>query len=191
MAFCGALIFVVELTDGMRPPLMRNENDRSKMHRKSRDLWGIIASGEILRFSGKLSIMSPNRTSLAYPSRTFSSVCRNNDRRARSDLADSWGPRLIAVMISSFVHGFPQSTGHPFVLYEWRSGAASCQLAIPRGHMSPIRCFGAIVSCALGVVLGVVVGVSVLSGAVVSVLPMRGDVVDLPISLVTGISGGR
>jgi hypothetical protein len=63
--FCGAFIIVELFTDGIFFPLIRIWKDRSRMARKLRDLWGIIATGDILRFGGILFLMFCHRTILA------------------------------------------------------------------------------------------------------------------------------
>ena len=57
--FCGALILVLRLTDGIVVLFNFRLNDRSKIHRYWRDLWGITANGEIFVFGGKLCLIFP------------------------------------------------------------------------------------------------------------------------------------
>ena len=113
MAFCGARMLVDVLTDSRWLWPMRRQNERSRIVRKSLDLCGIIATGDILRCVGMLSMISPSRTSLANPFSTVCRVCWMRYSRAAGSFAEMCAPRRIAAMISSLVHGSPQSTGQP------------------------------------------------------------------------------
>ena len=62
MDFCGALGFVLRLTDVIFLPLTFNWNERSRMQRNNLDLCGIIATGDIFRAGGMLFFMSAHLT---------------------------------------------------------------------------------------------------------------------------------
>ena len=80
---------VVSLTEGMwsLPNFMLKE--RSRMQRKLRDLWGIIATGDIFRCFGGLDEMSFHFTNFAKPPLTFSMVSLIRHRRACGFFAET------------------------------------------------------------------------------------------------------
>jgi hypothetical protein len=73
MAPAGAIFSVVLLMEARTPTfLRRSRKDRSRIERKSLDLCGIAAIGEIFSSLGGLSLMSSHRTSRACFMHTFS-----------------------------------------------------------------------------------------------------------------------
>ena len=80
---------------------------------KDRDLWGIIATGDIFNCGGKLSLMSPYRTTFEYPFNTLVAVSSCKAFNANFELAEGCVPRRMAASICSCVQLFPQSTGQP------------------------------------------------------------------------------
>jgi hypothetical protein len=89
-------VFVALLTDGCFLPLWRIWYERSSMALYLRDLWGIIAIGDIFNFGGILSFMSFHFITLANPSFTLLSVSCIKHACAVLSLADLCGPFLRA-----------------------------------------------------------------------------------------------
>lgn len=136
MAFCGAVLTVAALTDGC-VDLSSNVtgNDKSNIARYGLDLCSIIAIGEILSSRGGSSFMSFHSITRACPAFTLSCTSRLSCSIAAGTSAEECGPLLMAACMSSFVHGVPDSTGHPCVAYVSRSCAAGCCVARFAGHM--------------------------------------------------------
>ena len=97
-------------------PFTFNWKDKSSIHLKLRDLCGIIASGDSLRFFGYECFMSPHFLVVTNPPCIFSSVSLYKYSKASGFFADICGPLLNAVMIIFSVQFAPASTGHPSVL---------------------------------------------------------------------------
>ena len=66
---------VLALTELNCLPVFLMLKDRSRMHRKRRLLWGIMATGDNLSLSGILSFRSPHHTIILKPLLTLSVVC--------------------------------------------------------------------------------------------------------------------
>ena len=74
MDSAGACLTVAEFTDSINFPKCRRRKDRSRMVLNARDLCGIMATGDIFSFSGRLLMISPYCMTFAYPFFTFSFV---------------------------------------------------------------------------------------------------------------------
>ena len=57
--FYRAVWVVLKFTDGILVPSIFRQNERSRIQRYFLNLWGIIATGNISRYSGNLSLISP------------------------------------------------------------------------------------------------------------------------------------
>lgn len=104
-------------------------------------LCGIIATGDSLKFGGRLFFISPHRTVRAKPFCTLPAVSSRRHCRASGRLAVGCAPYWSASMICSVLQFGPQSTGQPCSAYESRSGVALCSRAKVRGHMRPSQGF--------------------------------------------------
>ena len=136
MAPLGAVFVVASLTDGITVPSSnRTGKDKSKIALNFRDLWGIIASGDIFNSGGGLCLMSSHATIRACPLATFSATSARSCSMASGCKADMCGPLSIAACISSTVQCFPVCVGQPRVAYALRIDAAGWCNASPRGHM--------------------------------------------------------
>ena len=89
-----------------------------------RDLWGIIATGEILRLGGGDVRMSSQSTTRAWLFATFSAISVASCAIARGSLAETCGPRQMAASISCLVQFRPVLAGQPPVAYDRRWPAA-------------------------------------------------------------------
>ena len=87
------------------------------MHLKRRDLWGIIAVGEIFSAGGMLCFISFHWTIFANPALIFSFVSSCRHLSAIGSLAEMCGPLLRAAMIWCFGQLGPHWMGQPCVLY--------------------------------------------------------------------------
>ena len=116
-------------------------------------LRGIQAAGEILSSLGRLLAMSLYLIILAKPCCTLLCVLSHNTCRASFVLADRCGPCAIAASMQSFVHGSPQSTGHPFSAYVCRSGASGWFIAYVHGHISPFLPILSLIGRSSGIVV--------------------------------------
>ena len=113
MDSAGACLTVAEFTDSINFPKCRRRKDRSRMVLNARDLCGIIATGDIFSFSGRLLMISPYLMTFAYPFFTFSFVSSCSALSASNSVAEECGPFLIAASMCSLVQFGPQSVGHP------------------------------------------------------------------------------
>ena len=66
--FSEAFWVALEFIDGILVPSIVRQNDRSRIQRNLLDLWGIIATGDILRYSGNLSLIFQYRIIFVNPS---------------------------------------------------------------------------------------------------------------------------
>lgn len=136
MAPRGADFVVASFTEGtVDPSVSLTGKDRSKIARNLRDLWGIIANGDIFNSIGGLCLMSSHITIRACPLATFSATSAFSCSIASGTNAEICGPRSIAACISATIHGFPVHVGHPRVAYDFRRFAAGWCSASPLGHI--------------------------------------------------------
>ena len=82
------------------------------MHLQALLLCGIMATGDILSFVGRLCCMSPNMTTHAYRFLHFSNVSSLSWQVLSESLAETWGPRFNTRIMFSRVQYYPQSTGN-------------------------------------------------------------------------------
>ena len=83
---------VLSLTELNCSPEFMMLKDRSRMHRKRRLLWEIVATGENLSLAGVLSFRSPHRTIIANPFMDLPVVYSSKHRRDPGSLSDRCAP---------------------------------------------------------------------------------------------------
>ena len=97
----GACLVISELIESVRFPLCFSQNNRYRMVLNSRDLCRILATGYIFIFSGVFPLISPYRTTLAYPFLIFSEGLACRTAMEADEFFEGCGPRRrVASMLS-------------------------------------------------------------------------------------------
>ena len=97
IAFCRASLMAKLFTDSSCCLLCFNEYVKSRRPQNLRDLCGIIAAGESLKFTGKACFISFQCTLVANPRLIFPCASSCMYLRAVGELADGWLPRVRAL----------------------------------------------------------------------------------------------
>jgi hypothetical protein len=108
---------VLSYADGCSFSCSRKPQDRSRMERKSRLLWGMAAIGLIFSLGGRRSRRTRQGMNCVKPSSTFRMVSVRRASAASGSLVDGWAPRRTASSRSSRSQSGPVSAGQPL----WRS----------------------------------------------------------------------
>ena len=104
------------LTDGSMSPFFNlSVKAKSRIARKSQDLWGIIAIGENLNSSGGLSFILSHKNTLHLPLFSFTATSSASIFINTICNVEMCGPRSIFSYIWFKVQGFPVILGHPFI----------------------------------------------------------------------------
>ena len=104
------------LTYGKSSPFFYlNEKDKSRISWKSRDLWGIMAIGEILNWSGGLTFILSHKNTLHLPFFYFATTSFASIFIAICCNADTCGPQSIASYIWFKVQVCPVIVGQTLV----------------------------------------------------------------------------
>jgi hypothetical protein len=96
---------------------------------------GVADIGNIFSSAGGLLHMSFQRISFAWLHATFCFISSAKCAIAMGVRAELCGPRLMALVICDFVHGFPVIVRHPGLDHLLRCAAARWSRARPEGHM--------------------------------------------------------
>ena len=95
------------------------------MIRGRRPTCGTAATGDILRFVGRVRLSSSHVKILQNPARRWYSMSSSNRAIASGVRAVGWGPRATASSMTSQVQSGPQSTSIP-CLHSVRVGVNGC-----------------------------------------------------------------
>ena len=111
----GDCLVIAELIESVRFPLCFSQNNRYRMVLNSRDLCRILATGYIFIFSGVFPLISPYRTTLAYPFLIFSAVSACRATVATNEFSEGCGPQRRVASIWSVDHSRSKFSGKPSV----------------------------------------------------------------------------
>ena len=115
-----------------------NEKYKSRIARKSWDLWGIVAIGELFNWSGGLSSILFHNTTLHWPLFSFATTSSTIIFIATGCSADTCGPRYIPSSIWFKFQGCPVIVGQPFVANCSNFTAVGWCREKPDGHIYPL-----------------------------------------------------